>query len=200
MVDTKILMQSLGALKNAIQSKAPIDEAELAQLLPYIEYKSFEKNELFIQEGEIENYIYFLVEGVTRSFFFKAGKDISFEFYFSGSFISSYASFLDRTPSAHAIESFTPTTTLRIPHEAFISLAMQSPKIERIRRLFTEELFKKSSERVKDLISLSATERYQKLLNAYPQYVKNIPLKYLASYLNITPESLSRIRKANMQP
>jgi hypothetical protein len=74
-------------------------------------------------------------------------------------------------------------------------LYAQSPKFEQIGRILTEELFKNTSERLKSLLSESATERYINLLNTYPEYVQNIPLKYLASYLNIKPESLSRVRK-----
>lgn len=196
MISNETFLQSLELFKKTIQSRTDINDTEFALGIQFVKMRHFEKNEMLVREGEVENHVYFIIDGVTRSFFFKEDKEISFEFYFAGSFISSYSSFLNRTPSEHAIEAFTPITAFVIAYEDLAMLIQQVPKAEQIRRIFTEELFKKSSDRVKDLISLSATERYVKLLNAYPQYVRNIPLKYLASYLNITPESLSRIRKS----
>lgn len=189
-------LQSIEALQKTILERTGIGEAELALLLPCLRVRNLKKNELLVAEGEVEQHVHFIVEGVTRSFFFKDEKDISFEFYFPGSFISSYASFLMRTPSGHSIEAFTPLTILSITHVDLMALYEKSRKIEQVGRIFTEELFKKTSERTKDLLSLTATERYLKLLQQSPEYVRNIPLKYLASYLNITPESLSRIRKS----
>lgn len=196
MIINELGEKNLLLFKKAFQSRVNITEAELLLILPYIRLKQFEKGDLITQEGEIENRIYFILQGVTRSFFFKQDKEISFEFYFEGSFINSYASFIDQKPSTHAIEAFTALTAIYMERSDLEPLLRNTPKLQEIMRIFTQELFKKSSERIKDLLSLSATERYLKLLQAHPQYVRNIPLKYLASYLNITPESLSRIRKS----
>jgi CRP-like cAMP-binding protein len=192
-------MQAIETLKQTIQELIPVDDAELGILLSYARFSQLKKNDLLIGIGEVENQVHFIVEGVTRSFFFAGEKEISFEFYFSGSFISAYASFLSRTPTEHAIEAFTPLTLISVNHEDLMALYAQSRRFEQVGRILTEAQFKKSSDRVKDLLSLSATERYAKLLNAHPQYVQQIPLKYLASYLNITPESLSRIRKTMLE-
>lgn len=190
-----VMMQNLLSLKNAMGERVNITDAEWMMMMPRLEFLELEKNTLLVAEGEVEQYVYFIAEGVTRSFFERNNRDISFEFYFSGMFISSYASFLTRTPSGHSIEAFTAGTFLRIHYNQLMELYGESKNFEQLGRVITEELFKKTSERNKDLLALSATERYQKLLTANPHYVQQIPLKYLASYLNITPESLSRIRK-----
>jgi CRP-like cAMP-binding protein len=187
--------QHLAHIQEGFAKKLGLNEEELQLILQYTHFQKLDKNQLLTAEGEIENKVYFILEGVARSYFYKNEKEISFEFCFAGQFIAAYASFFERKPATHTIETFTPIALLYLTYEDFIQMAQQFPKIERVIRLITEELFKKSSERVKDLISLSATERYEKLLSQYPQYVHHIPLKYLASYLNITPESLSRIRK-----
>jgi CRP-like cAMP-binding protein len=189
------IQQGLIALKESIQQRTGISDEELLLLAPYIEIKNLPKKALLTALGEVEQYVYYIVEGITRSYFKKDTREISFEFYFTGTFINSYTSFLTRKPSAHAIEAFTPVVLLCIHHDDLMELYAKSSKFEQIGRIFTEDLFHKTSERVKDLISLSAQERYQKLLDAYPQYIRQIPLKYLASFLNMTPESLSRIRK-----
>ena len=196
MSNNDVFFQRMELLKQTIQSRAAIDDAAFTSVFELAQFKQFDKGEMLTEIGQVENYLYFIIEGVTRSFFFKDDKDISLDFHFTGDFISVYESFLDRTPALHACEAFTPLSTVRIRYEDLMKIYARSPEFEHISRVFTEEQFKKSSERVKDLLSLTATERYLKLLNAHPEYVQNIPLKFLASYLNITPESLSRVRKS----
>ena len=196
MFNNSTFFQNIDLLKKTIEARTDIRAEDFAAALELVNIKQFDKGEVITEMGKVENYVYFIIEGVTRSYFFKEDKEISLDFHFTGDFISVYESFLDRTPAGHAIEALTPLSMLRIRYENLTKLYEKAPKFEQVGRIMTEELFKKSSERLKDLLSLSATERYVKLLNAHPQYVQNIPLKYLASYLNITPESLSRIRKS----
>ena len=196
MFNNSTFFQNIDLLKKTIEARTDIRAEDFAAALELVNIKQFDKGEVITEMGKVENYVYFIIEGVTRSYFFKEDKEISLDFHFTGDFISVYESFLDRTPAGHAIEALTPLSMLRIRYENLAKLYEKAPKFEQVGRIMTEELFKKSSERVKDLLSLSATERYVKLLDAHPQYVQNIPLKYLASFLNITPESLSRIRKS----
>ena len=196
MFNNSTFFQNIDLLKKTIEARTDIRAEDFAAALELVNIKQFDKGEVITEMGKVENYVYFIIEGVTRSYFFKEDKEISLDFHFTGDFISVYESFLDRTPAGHAIEALTPLSMLRIRYENLAKLYEKAPKFEQVGRIMTEELFKKSSERLKDLLSLSATERYVKLLNAHPQYVQNIPLKYLASFLNITPESLSRIRKS----
>ena len=196
MFNNSTFFQNIDLLKKTIEARTDIRAEDFAVALELVNFKQFDKGEVITEMGKVENYVYFIIEGVTRSYFFKEDKEISLDFHFTGDFISVYESFLDRTPAGHAIEALTPLSMMRIRYENLTKLYEKAPKFEQVGRIMTEELFKKSSERVKDLLSLSATERYVKLLDAHPQYVQNIPLKYLASFLNITPESLSRIRKS----
>jgi CRP/FNR family transcriptional regulator, anaerobic regulatory protein len=191
-----ILFQSIQKFKESIQVNLPISDAEMGVFLQLAQFKAFEKGELVIEEGTIENYIYFIVDGFTRSFFCEVEKEISLDFHFAGEFVSVYESFLDRTPARHSIEALAPLSVLRFRHEDILNLYAHAPIYHYFSRLLLEVQFKKGTNRIRDFLSLSATDRYTKLLKAYPEYVQNIPLKYLASYLNIRPESLSRIRKS----
>lgn len=190
------LLSHLPALSNTLQGYLNFSAEELMMALPYMQLETLKKNELLIREGQVEDRIYYIAEGVTRSYFFENGREISLEFYFTGSFISSYTSFVKQVPSRHTIEAFTPLQMITLHRDGLPELFSKSEKFARLWQKVSEELFIKTSERLRDMLSLSATERYLKLLNAYPKYVQEIPLKYLASYLNITPESLSRIRKS----
>jgi CRP/FNR family transcriptional regulator, anaerobic regulatory protein len=189
------VIAALERLRQQLDLRVQIPEQDLMAVATRLGYKELAKNELLIQAGQVEQYLYFVVEGVARTFFYHGEKEVSLEFFFPGDFTSSYVSFLKQMPSDLTIEAFTPLQVLRIYRDDLYQIYGEHPKLEQMGRLITEELFEKSSERVKSLISMSATERYLQLLNAYPKYVRNIPLKYLASYLNVTPESLSRIRK-----
>jgi CRP-like cAMP-binding protein len=90
---------------------------EMMLLQQHMKLSTLHKNDLLVAQGALENRLRFIVDGVTRSFFKKDEKEISFEFYFAGMFISTYASFLTQTPSAHSIEAFTPLTVLSIQRQ-----------------------------------------------------------------------------------
>lgn len=190
-----LLLNSIDSLRQTLLERAALGDEELEVLSRHVRLRNLDKNALLIAEGEVENHLNFVVEGVVRIFFYKDDKEVSFDFFFPGSFVSAYESFLDRRPSDHYIEALTPLVVLSINRADLDHLYASSPRFERLGRIFTEEVFKKIAEHARDLLSLSATERYRKLLQKSPEFVQNIPLKYLASYLNVTPESLSRIRK-----
>lgn len=182
-------------LTEALISRAKFTADDISTLLEKASFKQYDKNELILREGETEQYVSFVMEGMARLFFFRGEKEHSIDFFFRGSFLSSYESFITQTPSVFSIQALSPLSLLRINHTEIQLLFEKNAKLQQIGRILTEELFMRLSERVQDLLSLSATERYNKLLDLQPEYVLNIPLKYLASYLNVTPESLSRIRK-----
>jgi CRP-like cAMP-binding protein len=196
MTNTFDIFQKLNLLKEIFKTRTHVSETEVQRALELMQFKQFDKGDCLTEIGKIENYTYFIIEGVTRSFFFKDEKEVSLDFHFTGDLVSVYESFIDRMPAEHALEALTPLSMMRIRHDDLEKLYEEYPNFKLVRTVLVEEQFKKSSQRVKDLLSLSATERYLKLLNLHPEYVQNIPLKYLASYLNITPESLSRIRKS----
>jgi CRP-like cAMP-binding protein len=195
MLEENNSLDGLTNLREALMLRANMTDEDMMQVFEKATFKEYNKGDLIISEGKVENYLYFVVEGMARTFFYKEEKETSLDFFFAGGFFSSYESFLERKPSRLNIEALTPLITMRMNYNALQELYVKNPKLQQIGRIITEELFRRLSERVQDLLSLSASERYQKLLEAQPEYVQHIPLKYLASYLNVTPESLSRIRK-----
>jgi CRP-like cAMP-binding protein len=192
------MTDGLENLRLALIDRANLTDEDLTQVFEKATFKHFEKGERTISEGKVENYIYFVIEGMARNFFHKNDKETSLDFFFAGSFFGSHESFLMREPSRLNIEALTPLTVMRMHYDDLQALYAMSPKLQQVGRVLTEELFRRLSERLQDLLSMSASERYHKLLAAQPQYVQHIPLKYLASYLNVTPESLSRIRKGQL--
>jgi len=162
----------------------------------HIEAVEYRKKAFLTRSGETENYIYFLTQGVTRQFFVDGEREICLDFGFKNNLVSSYVSFLDRQPSQLNIQAITPIKALRVDYDAVQHLHNRSKNSERFGRLVAEHLYRSKLQREMLLLSLGAEEKYRYLLSKQPEFVQMIPVKDIASYLGIHPETLSRIRKS----
>lgn len=155
------------------------------------------KKSVFLKVNEIENYISFIESGVVRLFIPKDNpeKEITFGFSFKDQFVSAYDSFLTQTPSAYQVQALTETTLLSISYDDLQEVYKTTQIGNLIGRLTAERLFLIKSKREQNLLNLSAEERYMKLFKERPELLKVIPLKYISSYIGITAQALSRIRK-----
>lgn len=149
---------------------------------------------VLLREGQISKTAYFIEKGCLRSWFNNNGKDITFQFFFEGQGVSSFESFKTNQPSLFTIESIEPSTVLSISKKDFQFILDSSPEIkneieEQIshRVIHYQQLF---LSRIKD----KPEKRYKELLKQHPEIAQRIPQHYIASYLGITPVSLSRIR------
>jgi CRP-like cAMP-binding protein len=182
-------------LKSNISKLMPMPEAHAEVFLQGMQIRTFEKGELIIEAGKTERYLSIVISGLTRHYVIKDGEDISFDFSFKDEFNSSYASFVQKKPSQFYIEALQPTVLASFSYEFLHELYEKYPASNRFGRVAVEEYFVLREKRELSLLTENATERYKNLLQQQPIYIKQIPLKYLATYLNIKPESLSRIRK-----
>ena len=155
------------------------------------------KKALFLKAKEIENHISFIESGVVRLFIPKENpeKEITFGFSFKNQFVSAYDSFLTQTPSSYQLQALTETTILSITYEDLQLVYKHTHIGNLIGRLTAERLFLIKSKREQNLLNLSAEERYLKLFKERPELLKEIPLKYISSYIGVTAQALSRIRK-----
>jgi len=182
-------------LKLNIKQLMPMEDAQVEVFLKGMKVRTFKKDEYILSAGETENYLSIVISGLTRHYLIKDGEDISFDFSFQNDFNSSYASFIQREPSRFYIEALQPTVLASFSYDYLHKLYEDYPGSNRFGRVAIEQYFVFREKRELSLLMDNATERYKKLLKEYPDYIQQIPLKYLASYLNIKPESLSRIRK-----
>lgn len=171
----------------------PASQADV--FLKGLQIRCFEKGELILEAGKTERYLSVVLEGLTRHYLIRNGEDKSFDFSFKNEFNSSYASFVQQQPSQFYIEAIEPTLLASFSYEFLNTLYEKYPASNRFGRIAIEDYFVLREKRELSLLTENATERYKKLLEEQPIYIQQIPLKYLASYLNIKPESLSRIRK-----
>lgn len=157
--------------------------------------REFPKKTLLLKVGQIENHLSFIQKGIVRFFIPKEENDLTFGFAFGGHFVSAYDSFLTQTPSAYQLETLTTTVLWRITHQDLQDIYRETAIGNTIGRYAAEELFLRKSKRELSLLNNSAELRYLKLFSEQPHLIKQVPLKYIASYIGITPQALSRIRK-----
>jgi len=148
-----------------------------------IETLSIPSKTVLLEEGKIADKIYLVRKGCLRLFFYNEGKDITFQFFFEGDFVASFDSLYRGTPSLFSLESIEPSEVVSIKKEDFYHKIESNPSL----RLLYEE---KIIERFKN----TPQQRYEELLKEYPNIIQRVPQHYIASYLGITPVSLSRIR------
>ena len=149
---------------------------------------------VLLREGEISTQLYFIKKGCLRIWFNKDGKDITFQFFFEGQAVASIDSFLSNEPSMFTIESIEPTVLLSMTKDNFEQIRQIYPEVK---DGFQEILFQRFRNyaslflsRIKD----TPKERYEDLIRNHPEIIRRVPQHYIASYLGITPISLSRIR------
>ncbi len=155
------------------------------------------KKTTFLPVGAIENHISFIVSGIVRLYIPKSepSKEITFGFSFKEQFISAYDSFLTRRPSLYELQTLTDTTLLSITYNDLQEVYNTTKIGNLIGRLTAERLFLIKSKREQTLLNYTAEQRYLDLFKNRPEVIKEVPLKYISSYIGVTPQALSRIRK-----
>lgn len=155
----------------------------------------FQKKTQILKKGETERYLSFIEEGIIRFFIPKEEYDLTFGFAFSDSFVSVYDSFLAQSPSSYCAETITNTTLWRLTHEDLQTVYAETEIGNLIGRKTAEQLYSIIKQRELSFLNKTAEERYLDLFETRPELIKLIPLKYIASYIGITPQALSRIRR-----
>ena len=170
-------------------SQASIEVAEEAFL-----QEKWKKGDFLLRQGEVCKNLYFLAEGICRSYSIKDGNDITTWFSFKDDFITSFTSFFPKEPSYESIEMLSDGTLYRISYEKLIDIRESSREIERMINLLSFQYTVQLEKRLFHLQTQTASEKYQLILEQQPHLVQFIPNKHLASYLGISRETLSRIK------
>ena len=168
------------------------DEWELFSSKLVVE--EFPKKKVILRSGQTENYLSFIEEGAIRFYLPGDTDDLTFSFAFRNGFVSAYDSFLSRLPSTYNVETLTRTKLWRMSNSDLQEIYLSTSVGNTIGRKAAEELFIKKSKREISLLSETAEQRYLNLFTEQPGLIKEIPLKYIASYIGVTPQALSRIR------
>lgn len=153
------------------------------------------KKHFLLKVGQIEKYLSFVESGIIRFYIPKEENDLTFTFIFNNGFVSAYDSFLTGQPSIYNVETLTQTTIWRLSFDDLQTIYTETEVGNTLGRKSAEDLFLKKSKRELSLLTQTAEQRYLNLFKEQPHLLQLIPLKYLASYIRITPQALSRIRK-----
>ncbi len=193
----QLRLNKLDQIKNYLDQIARISQTDWHFFTSKLKRRVIPKKTIFLKLNETENYISFIESGIVRVFIPKDDpeKEITFGFSFKDQFISAYDSFLTRKPSAYQLQALTETTMLCINYDDLQEVYKTTQIGNLIGRLTAERLFLIKSSREQNLLNLTAEERYVKLFKERPELLKIIPLKYISSYIGVTPQALSRIRK-----
>lgn len=155
---------------------------------------SLEKNKFFLKENEICKSIGFIEHGSMRLFYETPEKEVCNDFFFENSLVGSMASFLTQTPSIVNIAAVEKCELLLFEYSDVITLTQKFPALKILANIILQEQLIRAEKREASLLRDTPEERFKNLLEEHPKIFKRIPLRYVASYLGITPETLSRYR------
>lgn len=181
-------------LSEYINKVCPVGAEAFSSVVPYLEPCRFGKRENLVREGRRGGYVYFLLRGITRSFWVEDGTEYSTSFSTEGALVYSMDELYSGQPSREYVQAIEPVEALRLPVEVWRRVT--SGNIEwcaYFLRLHERE-YLRIHRTHKERLTLDAAARYRSFRASFPEVCKRSPLVYIASYLGIDPATLSRIR------
>ena len=170
------------------------DEEFEKSIQPALKVRRFRKKEFLVKEGEIENYFNFISKGIISKYYKTSKLEINIQISTEGQIILGQQSFLSRRPSEYFVEAIEPSIVISIRYDKLEELYSQSKKMERLGRLVVTHMMIISDSWQMQMIKMTPRERFLAFVNKNPELMRRVPQKYLASYLNIKPETFSRFK------
>lgn len=181
-------------LKIYCKTKVPLTVEELNLLDTYFEVKDVKKKDFLLQDGKICNFIGFIAVGTIRHFHIKDGIEKTCDISFENSWVTDFQSFTNNTPCIINLQAMENTTVFIVRKENLYKLYTECNKYETFGRLMAEQVAQRATEIAMSLSSDKPEERFQNLIKKQPDFFQRVPQKYIANFLGVSPESLSRIR------
>lgn len=188
MEDYKLFYQYLYKFIDLNQSE--FDE----HIRPFIILRQFGKKAFITKKGEVENYINFITRGLVRKYYKKNNEEQNVQISTESHIIHAQESFYSRIPTEYYIQTIEPTNVISITHDNLEKLYSQNAKMERLGRLVVTFTVLLKEKWQMQMLQLTPRERFLKFVESNPDLVQRVPQKYLASYLNIQPETFSRFK------
>lgn len=186
-------------LLHLCNSIIPLSDGLKERLISLLRVDTFPKKTLLLKEGQICNYIYFIEKGFVRSFILKDDQEITSWFMKENDVFISVNSFFSRQPGQEYIETIEESTLSYIHYDELQKMYRDFIEFNVVGRVLTEKYYVLCEERLQSMRKQKSEERYQFLLSYHPQILQRAPLKYVASYLGISIETLSRIRSKKVK-
>ncbi len=184
----------MSGFSKILKEKFNFTKAEIETTCSFFHETELKKNDFFLKEGQYCKKIAFILKGAIVYYENIEGEEKVCDFAFENDWVSQYKSLLNNIPSEMNIRCMENVTLMQISIENFAALITALPKMNFVRLSVSEEFYIKSTQRAQNLANLPAEERYYKEIENSPHLAHRVPQYYLASYLGIKPQSLSRIR------
>ena len=182
------------ALRQYISKYADLTDEDLELIRTRIEVRELAKRQILIHVGEQEQYLNLVVKGVFRKYFYKGRDEVITQLAKEGDLISSSVSFFSGLPSQYAIEALEPAVVYSLSREKVEELYALSPNLERLGRMIITELYLAKERWEQDHIQFDIRQRFVNFVHNNTELIQRVPQKYIASYLNIKPETFSRLK------
>lgn len=183
-------------LLNLISQNIQLNEHDQSLCRQYFEPVLLPKNRIIEEEGKVPQYLYFVISGFIRLFYYnEKGDEITTHINCPPGFITSYTNFINQTKSNENLDCITDCELLRITKTDLELLTSESPAFKDFSILVFQQSIAYNENRTKELATLTAEQRYLKIMSEHPEILQNVPMQYIASFLGMNPKSLSRIRK-----
>jgi CRP-like cAMP-binding protein len=183
-------------LQKAITSISPLSPESMNSFLDAWKHWSVPKDHILVREHTVSDYIYYIEKGVARIYYYKNEKEITEWIAMDQQFFLSITSFFERKPSHLIIQTLEPAEVYGIHHNDLMELADKHHDIEKLLRKMVTGSLILSQVRMDSIQFETAQQRYERLLKVSPNIIQRVPLSYIASFLGVTLETLSRIRSA----
>ena len=193
-VTTKIDPVFLIYTLNALQRYFPVSLEQAEILMGFCEMRYFDKRTIVLNEGEREEYLNMVINGLARKYVRRGKSDVTLQLATEGHIIHSEISFLKRTPSPVVVETIEPSTLISLSYQNMERALESMPGADRMGRLLLVAMYVKKDERHYNQLHQTTRERFLSYLKNHPHMLQRVPQKYLASYLNIKPETFSRLK------
>lgn len=182
------------AEKISLKYKHPLSPQDLESFASILERKELPKGELFLNNSQVSKYIQYVDKGLVRQFYYKNGRDVTEHFTCENNVAVCIESFFRQEPTRLLIEALENSILYCIPYSEIEILAYHKPEISILYRRFLEATLILSQQKADSWRFETVRERYERFIKEYPQAAKRAPIAHIASYLLMTPESLSRVR------
>jgi len=184
----------LDLLRQFVSGYVALTPEDFSLLAEKVTVRSFDKREMLLRPGEVEQYMNFVVRGLVRMYFNKGRSEVILNLAKEKELISASSSFLSGAPSNYYIETLEPTTVLSITRDDLEWVYRQNARIERLGREMITHFVLEKEEWEHACMRLETRERFLWFVERNPELVQRVPQKYLASYLNMKPETFSRLK------
>lgn len=182
-------------LYTVISKTTVLDKRDKDLCLTFFEPATFKRNDIIEFESKVPQNLYFINEGYLRLFYYDDnGDEVTTNLSSPTDFITSFLCFINQEKAKDNLECITDCELLKISKQKMLDLIANSESFKNFSLIIFQQAIAATQIRANDLATLTAEIKYKKLLTERPQLIQNIPLQYIASYLGIKPQSLSRIR------